>query len=354
MSYRVIQWATGAMGKTCLRAVIDHPDLELAGLYVYNPAKVGRDAGDIARRPATGVIATNEIEAILQLEADVVLHTAQLDAPYCRHNADICRLLASGKNVISINGHSYPQFWGQEYLRAFEEACREGGSSLLGGGLNPGFITDKIATIATSICLDIEHIEVTETIDCRIMQNPDYVFDMLGFGKPGDGLDPNDPTWGPAELMNGMYSEVVAHLARRLGYALQRVETDHVMYPASAAIDTSAGRIDKGGVSHTNWRWHAIVDGSRRITQSIHWIMEKAHLNDPDYTTWEVRVRGLPCIDFKIDLGLTDDHAYRTMPEQYGVAGSLVNAIPGLVEAPPGIREVPLGDLFRAPSSAAS
>ena len=61
MAYRVIQWATGAMGKTCLRAVIDHPAMELVGLYVYGDDKVGRDAGDIARRPPTGIIATRDV-----------------------------------------------------------------------------------------------------------------------------------------------------------------------------------------------------------------------------------------------------------------------------------------------------
>ena len=58
MTYRVIQWATGAMGKTCLRAILDHPDLELAGLYVHSDRKVGRDAGEIARRQTTGILAT--------------------------------------------------------------------------------------------------------------------------------------------------------------------------------------------------------------------------------------------------------------------------------------------------------
>jgi len=70
MRYRVIQWATGSMGKTCLRAVIDHPDLELVGLFVYSNEKTGSDAGEIARREPTGVIATQSIEAILALEAD--------------------------------------------------------------------------------------------------------------------------------------------------------------------------------------------------------------------------------------------------------------------------------------------
>src|SRR6185312_8648608 len=53
--YRVVQWATGSMGRTALRRVIDHPDLELVGVYVYDPRKVGVDAGEIARRPPTGV-----------------------------------------------------------------------------------------------------------------------------------------------------------------------------------------------------------------------------------------------------------------------------------------------------------
>jgi hypothetical protein len=46
MSYKVIQWATGYIGKTCLRQVIEHPDLELAGLLVYSDKKAGRVAGD--------------------------------------------------------------------------------------------------------------------------------------------------------------------------------------------------------------------------------------------------------------------------------------------------------------------
>ena len=52
MAYRVVQWATGAMGKAVLRTIIDHPGVELAGVYVYSDAKAGRDAGELAGRPA--------------------------------------------------------------------------------------------------------------------------------------------------------------------------------------------------------------------------------------------------------------------------------------------------------------
>ncbi len=348
MHHKIVQWATGSMGKTCLRAIIENPALELVGLYVYSDQKAGLDAGDIARQDKTGVIATKNIDEILALEADVVIHMPQLQAPYSSHNDDICRLLASGKNVISINGHSYPQHWGGEYMQAFNDACMQGQSTLFGGGLNPGFITEKIATVATGICSRIDHIEVEEVIPCNVMQNPNYVFDMLGFGSEYNELDPNDPDWAPAEILNGMYAEVVAHLVKRLGFSLDRVETDHVMFPATKDITMSAGLIKKGTVSHTNWRWHGIVAGKPLVTMSIHWVMESAHLPIPDYPVWTIRIDGMPGVDIAIDLRVPEGHPYKTTAEQYAVAASVINSIPSVVAAPPGIREIPFEDLYRA------
>lgn len=342
--YKVIQWATGSMGKTCLRAIIDHPQLELVGVYVYNPKKVGVDAGDIAHRDPTGVLASNDIEEILNLKAHVVFHAPQIRPPYTSHNGDICRLLSSGKNLISINGHSYPQYWGRDYYAQFEDACRVGNSSLMGGGLNPGFIADKIAAVACSVCLELKHIAITEVVECNVMQNYDYVFNSLGFGSAVDSIDPNDPTWGPAELLNGMYSEVVANLVRRTGNVLQEVVSDHRVYPATQDISMAAGLIKKGTISHTNWQWHGMVDGQPLVTMSIHWVMENSHLGDQHPSFWSVKVSGLPEVEVSIDLSVPADHAYRTTAEQYGVAGSLINAIPKLVGAPHGLYQLPLPD----------
>ena len=150
MKRRVIQWATGAMGKSCLRAVLDHPQMELVGLFVYGDNKVGRDAGDIARRPLTGVLATQDVEEILALDADVVIHCARLAPPYGSHDTDLIRLLESGKNVISINGYSRPHYWGGARLAALEAACAKGGSSLMAAGLNPGFAAEQIAVASTA------------------------------------------------------------------------------------------------------------------------------------------------------------------------------------------------------------
>jgi len=347
MSYRVIQWATGAMGKNCLRAIIDHPDLELAGLFVYSRAKAGRDAGEIARRDPTGVVATTDIEDILEKDADLVVHAARIQPPYAHHNQAICRLLASGKNLISINGHTYPQYWGRRYCDAFESACRAGNSTLFGTGLNPGFIVEKVAAVATGLCSRIDSIHISEVVECSMVQNPNYVFDVLGFGTPAGSIDPNAPDWAPAEILNGMYSEVVAHLVHRLGYSRARVETDHTMMPATADIEMAAGLIKKGTISHTNWRWHGLVDGKPLVTLSIAWIMEKAHLDNPNYNLWNVTISGLPCVRIAIDLDKPQDYPYRTGAEELALAASVVNSIPAVCKAPPGIMDIPVANHFR-------
>ena len=87
---RVVQWATGNIGGRSLRGVIDHPDLELVGVHVYDEAKVGVDAGDLCERPATGVTATAALDDVLQRSPDCVLYMARaLDAD------EVCRLLES-------------------------------------------------------------------------------------------------------------------------------------------------------------------------------------------------------------------------------------------------------------------
>ncbi|WP_417450317.1 hypothetical protein [Kordiimonas sp.] len=348
MSYRVIQWATGAMGKTCLRAVIDHPDLELVGLYVYNAKKAGVDAGDIAHREKTGVLATRDIDDILALEADVVIFAPMLQPPYISHDATIMQLLASGKNVISINGQSYPVHWGGEHAGKFDTACKSGSSTLLGGGLNPGFIVERIAAAATGICTRLDRVKVQEIVHCQAMRSPAYVFDMLGFGADAGSIDPNNRGWAPAELLNGLYSEVVAGFVARLGQKLDRVETAHRMLPASKDIEIAAGQIRAGTVSHTQWCWHGIVGGQRLFTLQIDWIMETAHLENPNQPIWQVSVSGDPMVDIRIDLDRREGDSFKTSPEQYGVAGSVLNSIPALVNAPPGLMLMPSAPSFQS------
>lgn len=347
MTFRVIQWATGAMGKTCLRAVLDHPDMTLVGLYVYGAAKAGRDAGDIAKRPATGVLATTDVEAILALDADVVIHCARLAPPYGSHDAEILRLLESGKNVISINGYSDPRAWRGERLAALEAACRKGGTSLMGAGLNPGFAAEQLAVVASGICADIEVIEVVESVDCRAVRSPEYVFDVLGFGSDPAKVDPNDPAWGPASSLNGMYAETLSAMAKSMGLSLSRIVTEHRVFGATEALEVAAGTIAQGRVAHVNWRWIGHAEGDRRLIMSIHWFMEPAHLDEADPPLWRLKIQGRPGVRIAVDLDKHPEDKTPTTAEQWAVAGSVINAIPVVCAAEPGPVTRPLATPFR-------
>src|SRR5262245_46990600 len=101
MPYRVIQWSTGNVGTYALRQIIDHPDLELVGLWAHGAAKAGRDAGELCGRPPTGVRATHDAAALLATQADCVCYTATADLRPFEAIEDVCRILASGKNVVS-------------------------------------------------------------------------------------------------------------------------------------------------------------------------------------------------------------------------------------------------------------
>ena len=97
--YRVVQWATGNIGRRALQAVIGHPGLDLVGLWVHSDAKVGRDAGELCGMGPTGVTATNDVDEILALGADCVLYM-----PSGTDVDVVCRLLASGANVVTTRG----------------------------------------------------------------------------------------------------------------------------------------------------------------------------------------------------------------------------------------------------------
>jgi hypothetical protein len=353
MTYKVIQWATGDMGGSCLRAILRHPELQLVGLRVYNPDKVGQDAGVIAGFDPIGVRATDDIEEILATEADVVVHAARLQPPHTHHNADLCRLLASGKNVISINGNTFPAYRGKEYAEQFEQACRAGNSSFFGTGLNPGFASERLTAVVSSMCSRLDRITITEVLECDGLPDPVYAFDILGFGSELGTIDPNSDSFAPAEMVNGLFKEVVSELVDRLGMKLDRVETDHRMLPATRDLQVAAGTIRKGTNSHTRWCWNAIVDGRVFFSMIINWVMETGHLPGPDWNLWELRIEGEPNIDIALNMSVPPDYDGKASHHGVepavglGVAGMVVNSIPFVCQQPPGILRAPVAGHYR-------
>jgi 2,4-diaminopentanoate dehydrogenase len=147
--------------------------------------------------------------------------------------------------------------------------------------------------------------------------------------------------------LNGMYEECVASIARELGITLDRIEADHRMHLAPRDLDTAAGVVPKGTVSHTNWRWNGIGDGKPRITLSIHWYVDTPHLEQPDPPLWKVDVNGHPGVSVSVTMDKHRLDTSRASAEEYALAATVLNAIPHVVAAPPGIISRPAVTPYR-------
>ena len=120
--YRVVQWATGNIGLRSLRAVIEHPELDLVGLYVYSEGKDGQDAGELCGLAPIGVRATRDVDEIVALQPDCVLYMGD------RADMDVlCRLLESGSNVVSTRSEfHHPEGMDPDVRERLEAACTKG------------------------------------------------------------------------------------------------------------------------------------------------------------------------------------------------------------------------------------
>lgn len=341
---RVVQWATGAVGKTILRGIIDRDDLDLVGLYVYGDRKVGRDAGDIARRGKTGVLATRDIEAILETRPDVVMHAPRLQIPYETHDADLLRLLRAGVNIITTAGQHFPRAHGTERAERFLGACREGGSTLFGVGVSPGLVGERLALGLTGASVTLDRLTIEEVLDATRMPDPDFAFTVMGMGSDPETLDGSGalPT-----LYGTLYLETIAFVCERMGVTYEEVVSDHRVVRASRDLEVAAGHIAAGTVGTTEWRWHAMVGGEPFLTLAIIWTMEP---DRPEYVGrdhWTVHVYGRPEMVLTLNLVEPDEPGVRTTAAQYVTAGPALRAIRPVVEAPPGILEPPVFAPFR-------
>lgn len=346
--YRVVQWATGSMGRTALRRVLEHPDLELAGVYVYDPRKVGVDAGEIARRPATGIRATNRLEDILALQPDVVLHMSRITEPYERQSADVAALLGAGIDVISTAGFHHPACHGIGYAGPLREACRRGGSTLAGVGLNPGFIAERLATALTGMCARLDSIACFEIADASEMPSPEFVFGLMGFGADPAG---RDVTREPIAAMYGeLFMEVLHAVADALGTRIASLAPEHAATVAPRDLTVRAGTIRRGTVAATDWRWRARLDSGVELLHSVTWTADPAlqGLAERDAAAWRIEIRGRPNVRATIRLEDPDPGAPRMRAAVDATVAIALRAIPDVAAAPPGFFAYPPPVPFRA------
>lgn len=348
MPYKVIQWATGEVGAECLRLLLDEPDVEVVGAFGYSASKEGRDVAELVGRPPCGVRVTTDRDEILALDADVVMHNALLTPEgWPDLDEDVRALLRSGKNVVSTASYFRPAAHGSDYAATFEDAAREGGTTLLGTGINPGFVFDRIGAMASGMCSRIDHIEIVEAYNVRGHPSPAMLFDQMGMGKRPEDFRIDSPI---GEMFRRMFGEVPAAMAANLGLELDEVTVDLELGLATRDLELPAGPVEAGTIAGTAWIFHGFVDGRERMRLKELWLVDPDMPGWPNKRGWTIEVEGRP--SFRLDLAMARTWGDRAAVPYYDVAhhstaAIAVRSIPALVAAEPGILELPVAGAFR-------
>lgn len=341
---RVIQWATGTVGVHAVPAIVAHPALELAGLWVHSPEKVGRDAGEICGIAPVGVTATDDVDALLyDVDADCISYMANSDVRPGEVIDDLCRMLEAGKNVVNTSFVPLldPRAAGPGIHERLTAACTEGGTSIYTSGIDPGFGNVGLAVGALGLCKRVDEVRMMEIVDYATWDNPFTMFEIMGFGKADEAdsllLAPGSTAlaWGP----------VVALVARALEVELDEITEWHEVIRADEDFPIAAGTVARGGISGMHFEIRGHVAGRPRIV-----VEHVTRLRPQDAPEWpqgsgyRVVVKGEPTV--QVDLELSSDHGDHNHAGCLATAMQVLNAVPHVVAAPPGVLtdlDLPIG-----------
>jgi hypothetical protein len=331
---RVIQWATGGVGRAAITAISAHPELELAGCWVHSPSKDGLDAGDIAGTGPLGVTATRDAAALTGLDADCVVY-----APLVPDKHTVLELLRSGKNVVTPVGWIYPD---PARSADVEAACQAGQSTLHGTGIHPGGITERFPLMISALSSAVRHVRAEEFSDLRGYDAPDVIRDVMGFGVP-----PGQALASPmAALLSGGFKASVRMVADTMQFGAEpKVITTQEIAVATAPIESPGGPIRPGQVAARRFRWQATAAGQPVVTAAVNWLMGEEHLDPPwsfgpQGQRFEIEITGSPDVLVTV-AGLNSDSVAAGLMVNPGIAATAshcVNAIPYVCRAGPGIK----------------
>lgn len=336
MSRRVVVWGTGNVGRTAIRTVMTHRDLELIGVIVHDPAKVGRDAGDLAGLAPTGVRADDDIAAVLELEPHAVVYAASGDTRPDAALADVIRCLEAGADVVTpaIYGLLHPPSADPRLRGKVDAACASGGTSLYVSGIDPGWAQDLLPLLLTGVAGEIEQIRIQELFDYSTYDAPEIVRDVIGFGHPMDHLPPmllpTVPTmiWGP----------MIRTLADGLGVDLEDIDEHIERLALDEPVDTIQGRFDGGTQGAFRFEVTGVVGGTPLLV--VEHVTRIAPSVAPDWPApaaglageHRVIIEGRPRLE--VSIHATDGTDNPADGGNATAAARLVNVIPALATAP--------------------
>lgn len=336
---RVVVWGTGFVGRMVIPEVLRHPLFELAGVGVNDPAKVGRDAGEICGIGPIDIAATNDMDALIALQPDALVHYGPTAAHATDNIRDIGAFLRAGIDVCSTA--MTPWVWPAmrqnppSWIEPIAEACRVGGSSCFTTGIDPGFANDLLPMTLMGLCGEVRQVRALEILD-YINYEGDYEEEM-GIGRPPEFV----PLLEHTEILVMSWGATVPMMAHAVGIELDEITSTWQKWVTDKPITTAKGQIDPGHVAAIRFTISGIYKGEPRIClEHVNRVGEDAAPDWPRGTrndVYRVEIDGSPSIVQETAFRFSDGSG-----RDAAAAGCLatglraLNAVPAVNGLPPG------------------
>jgi 2,4-diaminopentanoate dehydrogenase len=329
---RVIQYGLGPIGCATALALLEKSGVEIVGAVDIAPDLVGKDLGEVLGIPKRlGITVTNDAQTLFRkTRAHVVTHSTRSffkDVYDQLEQAAIAGL----KVVSSTEELLFPQLRNPRLAVRLDRVARKHGSTILGTGVNPGFVMDTLALVLTGVSKNVRSVKMIRRVDAATRRMPLQ-------RKVGAGMTPGEfrklvreGKLGHIGLMESMF--LVAH---GLGWELS--ETRERIEPVTAEkkqvtqyFTVEPGRV--AGIKHTAV---GLCDGRKVIDMDL-----RMYIGAPEPMD-AIEIDGDPKLSLTITGGVAGDIA---------TVASVVNAIPRVIEAPPGLKtmlDLPIPRAFRA------
>ena len=314
---KTINYGIGSMGSRIAKLALKR-GMEIVGAIDRNGEKVGRDLGEvIGIGKPLGVVVSDDPKAVFSTsEADIVLHSTT--SLLTKVRPQIIEAIRSGLNVISTCEElAYPYVRHPEIAEEIDVLAKQHGVTILGTGINPGFIMDALVIALTAVCQGVDRIQVTRVIDPSRRRLPLQRKAGLGLTLDEFKRKREKGSVGHIGLLESM-----AMTASALGWELDGVE--ETIEPVVAQTRLLGGSIDleEGRLAGIRQIGRGCKDGREVITLDL-----QIYVGAEGYFD-HIVIEGTPRIDLTIKDGLPGDVA---------TAAMVVNSIPRVIDAEPGL-----------------